>query len=709
MPDQQFSPFQSVSQKVNLSMATFQALPAELYNKPETRRWQCAKIQLSPKSAPREIDEITALGPFFYFVPADSTELALFLYVFNYTPKRDGPTDVILTSSTPQPLKITFETEPDADSFSWFWTTQEATLLRTVLTLEKKVQIPSSQDLMAGFPGTRSLTAICAWISLPRGEPHFQVQIKKDTSGKPKIDVPLVPSADVPVSTLVSIPQQFKTKSKADVGYYFELKTAGKMTVFLCRDRDSARKWILALSYYALKGRPMPELPSDSDEDEVEAPSPTSIKRTRRCPSQLSQEFQLSPDLMDLDLAEAVDGLRAEIVKRPVKETYRAPVFEVLVRQMGPPIPTLSAEEVQQVCALVEAGDGRSALRSATVSYVFRDKAEIVQATLKELTGDQTIDFESLFSFDSFGHFDRSKFLEPVARPDAFDGEFGTAAQKLADPELQTHPNEVSVKHFVFLIAVIFINGLQESATLEAAFRELGFDRGAAPPDTPLLGQGARIAIALLKDGSLWSAIDKMREREYWVRAFYRKSALIAGEDFLENFSPRLGAILKSCSFARLSLTMEFVSQMSEARIYRFTAAPMWSHLEIDELFDAGAVPETVIAQQFRFWYSPGKSFLAFGKKHPWDFLSQFEKITHPANGIVPSGMMKAPEEKLLGFVTRGIETRLLHSWILFILVHEDIVAQYYSEEAFLRDMVKAKYVIGKIWLYIKSLGPAGE
>lgn len=352
----------------------------------------------------------------------------------------------------------------------------------------------------------------------------------------------------------------------------------------------------------------------------------------------------------------------------------------------------------------------------------------LVKDAIGKITGDQTIDLSKIFDFSKFG-MDYELNFSATAPQCPLITELSNCSQEFFATGKQIQSDSPAAYKFVFLIASIFLNGLNETSLIEP-IKELAFKT----PELNLIvvkiqnitdvsKQATTMSAILINEKVLSSVFNSILRMDNWSEKYYKRTAMIRNETALEEALTMVDAIINSQQFI-IDADHNIMSEIPSCDKTRFVDTPIFSYLDMDEfksnpaknaeyIFTTGIMQKKNFLQQ----YSPMDPFDCIaevsGKLQENEltssFLAAFKKLQNVSvlGAVNPLKANKVLETmwttKLSQFLEEGIKTRQIYKWLCILVAHHNIICEWYNEESILRDFFRAKFVISQVYLYEKE------
>lgn len=357
--------------------------------------------------------------------------------------------------------------------------------------------------------------------------------------------------------------------------------------------------------------------------------------------------------------------------------------------------------------------------------FPFENKSfpEIIEETITNIEAEYKFDFENNFDFSINPEFNVKSF-ESSTEPDTqyFFNEISNLNTAFISSGNAHKDDNPYVNRLCFLFASLLVNGLnnfidiksnqslvQIFKELSAFIPELSQLQKLIEKETFTINQASISSCFMIKNDLVDQFILQMQELERktdFLMKYYNITALIRNSTFMETLSFMIQPIFENNTFT-INYKSNIIQCQNDEDIKRYVLTPGFEYLEIDQIFQKDSNIVKIISNQFNNGLKP-KGLLKL--IDPWQMIVDISSIQYQnemwkefvefIQSIKTSNLMKSSQTKLEILIEEGLKKKKIHIWMLYLIINENKINEYYYKESSLSDSLRIRYIIQKIAKY---------
>lgn len=353
-----------------------------------------------------------------------------------------------------------------------------------------------------------------------------------------------------------------------------------------------------------------------------------------------------------------------------------------------------------------------------TNTYEQIETNELIESVLSQYEFDEKLDFESVVDFSAFPSYDKSLLINPPGPQIPFVSEITTVVESINLMETKViYYDSTPSRKLVFLVASLFLNGLKglkeltNRKLLMRAMRELlefcpSFayivDRASKEPD--VASQASVMACMLLNSDDLVPFLKQVIKHDAWISKYWRVSAQIASETVIDMIVALLTPVMSSIDFI-LGERTTVIAEAHPDDVYKFITGPAFGYLEMSEV---NSEEELITALSKQLLYGVKQTKIkGYGLPVQFQFVVAVAKQNR--NTSDPNWMRFVEETLAISDQAARFASRqdLHEDWLrssfnhgnlltrfLYLILSQEVVADFYNEYSSMRDPYRANYVL---------------
>ena len=286
-----------------------------------------------------------------------------------------------------------------------------------------------------------------------------------------------------------------------------------------------------------------------------------------------------------------------------------------------------------------------------------------------------------------------------------------------------------AISKFIFLITCIFINGLRKNSldpkrnfvsiykTLSEDYENINTHLEASEQQKKLYNQVSVFVQSLILSQDLVPFLYFLMFQYDFISSNYSPYSILASGDLLNKLIHIIDKIMLEKNFEFI-IKPEIPDEHKDLFISLYKLQPFIEH-ELDEVYAKDPSSSTFLKDLIRVTDKIIKAGNV--KQKPWSFILDVPKKCKNISGDdwkVFCTFARSPyganiyqlSQKLDTFLESAIKRRKLHIWFIFLVISsQDLLNEYYCEDAPIRNLRRANYTIAMLFKIMHKMGPPSK